>query len=71
MPLFLTVAFLHPHLNCPSVNFHSTLDIINGEQVIWNLEAMYADKMLDKGKEVIEYEVRNYIKEVLSNFNAR
>ncbi len=32
---------------------------------------MYADKMLDKGKDVIEYEVRNYIKEVLSNFNTR
>ncbi|CNE00521.1 PAAR domain-containing protein [Yersinia mollaretii] len=41
------------------------------EQGLWDLGAMYADKMLDKGKEVIEYEVRNYIKEVLSNFNTR
>lgn len=41
------------------------------EQGLWDLGAMYADKMLDKGKDVIEYEVRNYIKEVLSNFNTR
>lgn len=41
------------------------------EQGLWDLGAMYADKMLDKGKDVIEYEVRNYIKAVLSNFNTR
>ena len=41
------------------------------EKGLLDLGAMYADRMLDKGKEVIEYEVRNYIKEVLSNFNTR
>ena len=38
---------------------------------LWDLGAMYVDRMLDKGREVVEYEVRKYIRESLSNFNFR
>ena len=67
MPLFLTVAFLHPHF----MNFHSTLDIINGEQVIWDLGAMYADKMLDKRRGIIAHEIRKYIRNSLSSIKRK
>ena len=39
------------------------------EQGLWDLGAMYADRMLDKGKEVIVYEVKKYIRDSLKNFN--
>ena len=71
MPLFLTVAFLHPHFNYRSVYLHSTLDIINEEKVIWDLGAMCADKMLDKGKEVIESEIKTYLRDVVNNVTQR
>ncbi|MEY8711632.1 PAAR domain-containing protein [Mangrovibacter phragmitis] len=41
------------------------------EQGLWDLGAMYVDRMLDKGREVVEYEVRKYIRESLSNFKLR
>lgn len=41
------------------------------EQGLWDLGAMYAEKMLDKGKEVIESEVRRYIRESLKDIIPR
>ena len=41
------------------------------EQGLWDLGAMLADRMLDKGKEVIEYEVRKYIRESLKDIVPR
>jgi len=41
------------------------------EQGFWDLGAMLADRMLDKGKEVIEYEVRKYIRESLKDIVPR
>ncbi|MFW5401814.1 PAAR domain-containing protein [Yersinia sp. 1252 StPb PI] len=41
------------------------------EQGFWDLGAMYADRMLDKGKEVIEYEVQKYIRESLKDITSR
>ncbi|WP_390897971.1 PAAR domain-containing protein [Yersinia aleksiciae] len=41
------------------------------EQGLWDLGAMYADRMLDKGKEVIEYEIRKYIRESLNDISTR
>lgn len=38
---------------------------------IWDLGAMYADSMLDKGKEVIEYEVRKYMRNTLKDIIPR
>jgi len=41
------------------------------EQGFWDLGAMLADRMLDKGKEDIEYEVRKYIRESLKDIVPR
>lgn len=41
------------------------------EQGLWDLGAMLADRMLDKGKEVIESEVRRYIRESLKDIMPR
>lgn len=41
------------------------------ERGLWDLGAMYVDRMLDKGREVVEYEVLKYIRESLSNFKLR
>lgn len=41
------------------------------EHGIWDLGAMFADRMLDKGKAVIEYEVRKYIRESLKDIIPR
>lgn len=41
------------------------------EHGIWDLGAMLADRMLDKGKQVIEYEVRKYIRESLKDIIPR
>lgn len=41
------------------------------EKGLWDLGAMYVDRMLDKGREVIEYDVRKYIRESLINFKIR
>ncbi|WP_227722195.1 PAAR domain-containing protein [Yersinia proxima] len=41
------------------------------EKGLWDLGAMYADRMLDKGKEVIEYEIRKYIRESLSSIERK
>lgn len=37
------------------------------EQGLWDLGAMYADQMLDKGREVFVYEVKKYIRDSLKN----
>ncbi|EEP89786.1 hypothetical protein ykris0001_6870 [Yersinia kristensenii ATCC 33638] len=36
------------------------------EADIWDIGAMYADNVLHKGKEIIEYEVRKYIRQNIS-----
>lgn len=41
------------------------------EKGLLDLGAMYADKMLEKGKAVIEHEVRKYIRSLLGEFNMR
>lgn len=41
------------------------------EKGLLDLGAMYADRMLEKGKEVIVSEVKKYIRESLTNFNFR
>ncbi|MDA5489173.1 PAAR domain-containing protein [Yersinia kristensenii] len=41
------------------------------EQGLWDLGAMYTDRMLEKGKEVIEYEIRKYIRESLNDIPTR
>ncbi|MGV3345709.1 PAAR domain-containing protein [Enterobacteriaceae bacterium LUAb1] len=41
------------------------------EQGLWDLGAMYADRMLDKGKEVIEYEIKRYLKDAINNITPR
>mgnify|MGYP003365068747 CR=1 FL=1 len=41
------------------------------EKGLWDLGAMYADRMLDEGKAVIEYEVKKYIRGSLSDFKLR
>jgi len=41
------------------------------EKGIWDLGAMHAERMLEKGKEVIEYEVRKYIHESLDSISPR
>jgi hypothetical protein len=41
------------------------------EKGLWDLGAMYADRMLDRGKEIIEYEVKKYIKNTLMDFSMR
>lgn len=41
------------------------------EKGLWDLGAMYADRMLDKGKEVIESEIRKYIRESLSSIERK
>lgn len=41
------------------------------KQGFWDLGAMYADRVLEKGKEVIEYEIRKYIRESLNDISTR
>lgn len=41
------------------------------EQGLWDLGAMYADRMLDKGKEVIEYEIKRYLRDAINNIIPR
>lgn len=41
------------------------------EQGFWDLGAMYADRMLDKGKEVIEYEIKRYLRDAINNITPR
>lgn len=41
------------------------------EQGLWDLGAMYADRMLDKGKEVIEYEIKRYLRDAINNITPR
>lgn len=41
------------------------------EQGLWDLGAMYADRMLDKGKEVIEYEIKRYLRDSINNIIPR
>lgn len=41
------------------------------EQGLWDLGAMYADRMLDKGKEVIESEIKTYLRDVVNNVIPR
>ncbi|KEY59610.1 PAAR domain-containing protein [Serratia sp. DD3] len=41
------------------------------ENGFWDLGAMLADRMLDKGKEVIEYEVRKYMRESFKDIIPR
>jgi hypothetical protein len=39
------------------------------EKGIWDLGAMYVDGMLTRGKMVVEYEVKKYIRQSLDNFS--
>lgn len=39
------------------------------DQGLWDLGAMYVDGMLTRGKTVIEYEVKKYIRQSLDNFS--
>ncbi|WP_391592659.1 PAAR domain-containing protein [Yersinia rohdei] len=41
------------------------------EQGLWDLGAMYTDRMLEKGKKVIEYEIRKYIRKSLNDIPTR
>lgn len=41
------------------------------EQGFWDLGAMYADRMLDKGKEVIEHEIKRYLRDAINNITPR
>ncbi|WP_390900185.1 PAAR domain-containing protein [Yersinia rohdei] len=41
------------------------------EQGLWDLGAMYTDRMLEKGKKVIEYEIRKYIRKSLHDIPTR
>ncbi|AJJ57730.1 Uncharacterised protein [Yersinia pseudotuberculosis] len=41
------------------------------EQGVWDLGAMYADRMLDKGKEVIEAEIRAYLRDAINDVIPR
>lgn len=41
------------------------------EQGVWDLGAMYADRMLDKGKEVIESEIKRYLRDTINNVIPR
>ncbi|WP_227732026.1 PAAR domain-containing protein [Yersinia proxima] len=41
------------------------------EQGLWDLGAMYTDRMLDKGKEVIEYEIKRYLRDAINNVIPR
>lgn len=41
------------------------------EQGLWDLGAMFADKMLDKGVEVIEYEVMKYLRNSINDIKPR
>ncbi|EKN3458717.1 PAAR domain-containing protein [Yersinia enterocolitica] len=41
------------------------------EQGLWDLGAMYADRMLDKGKEVIESEIKRYLRDAINNVIPR
>lgn len=41
------------------------------EPGLWDLGAMYADRMLDKGKEVIELEVKEYLRDSINNIIPR
>ncbi|WP_455843799.1 PAAR domain-containing protein [Pantoea agglomerans] len=38
---------------------------------IWDLGNMYADQMLDKGREVLEYQIRKYIRESIKDISLR
>lgn len=38
------------------------------ERGLWDWGAMYVDGMLSRGKTVIEYEVKKYIRQSLENF---
>lgn len=41
------------------------------EQGLWDLGAMYADRMLDKGKQVIESEIKRYLRDAINNIIPR
>lgn len=41
------------------------------EKGIYDIGAMYADKMLETGKEVLESEVKRYIKKLLKDIKPR
>ncbi|MFZ4215966.1 PAAR domain-containing protein, partial [Pantoea endophytica] len=38
---------------------------------IWDLGNMYADQMLDKGREVLEYQIRKYFRESIKDISLR
>ncbi len=38
------------------------------EKGLWDLGAMYVDGMLSRGKEVVEYEVKKYLRQTLDSF---
>lgn len=41
------------------------------EQGLWDLGAMHADRMLDKGREVVEYEIKRYLRDAINNITPR
>jgi hypothetical protein len=41
------------------------------ERSFWDLGAMYVDRMLENGKEVVEYEVKKYLRENLNGIGKR